>query len=46
MNVTGSEQELAGRRARARRLALVLGAVAVLFYVGFIAFTGLTGHGG
>jgi hypothetical protein len=44
MHAPQAPTSLEQRRARNRRLALVLGLVAAAFYVGFIAFGAVNGH--
>jgi len=45
MNAPQAPTSTQQRRARNRRLALVLGLVAAAFYVGFIALGAVKGHG-
>jgi hypothetical protein len=45
MNAPQAPASLDQRRARNRRLALVLGLVAAAFYIGFIALGAVQGHG-
>ena len=45
MNAPQAPTSFEQRRARNRRLALVLGLIAAAFYVGFIALGVVNGHG-
>ena len=45
MNAPQAPTSVAQRRARNRRLALLLGLIAAAFYLGFIALGATKGHG-